>query len=1269
MRFSELGPSIPNHLLDARDAGDAVFICGAGVSIPAGLPDFFKLTTEVARRLGVEPSSPSGALIEAERTRRASGGAMLLREPISFDRIFAQLERTFTVPQVEKEVLGVLTAVRRSNLEHHRALLDLARGPDGRQRLITTNFDRLFQKAQPRLHTYTAPHFPDLSRPEGFDGVVHLHGVLPTSPRTYSGNPLGLVLSSGDFGRAYLADAWATRFICDLLDRHIVVLLGYSAEDPPVSYLLQGLNLSGRIRERRLYAFAAGEPAQVEVDWSDRGVSAIAYNPAEHHKELWDSIFQWAERAREPAAWRAKTVALATARPHQLKPCERGQVAALCSSTEGAKAFASATPSPAADWLCVFDATCRYWKPGKTVGTEPSQEVDPLREYCLDDDPARPSASVREARPPGVDFLAPLETDVPVAREASMISGGHWQSSTLNARLFQMSRWIQSVMASPTAVWWLVSRGSVHPFLHERLSRTLDTSSANFDPVVRQAWRLALEAAAPTHYCLGDGWWGVQAQIKNEGWTSRTLREFASATRPRLTAHRPWSYAPIPPEGDTEVPLSRIGQFDVNYPTLLENADDVPDQSLAGILEKIRENLKLAATLEKEIGKAFLRLPTLYPEDKAGEHHNLDDEAYYMIFARLFMRLSEFDPHAARREYLHWDGSCRFFLPLRLWAIANPKIVPATEAGRELRGLNCEVFWGHDHSRELLWAIRERWPSLHRRDRLAIEAKILRGREKYRNEGQTEYAERKAGSSAARLVWMQDAGLNLSRAAITKLPALKAATPQWRDSWAKTADRSNEIRTGWVRHETDPTAIADLPVSEVISRCDQLAEPQFESLTDRDPFHGLVASSPQRAMAVLAYEARRGSYPQRYWSGLLNAWPKTATARRVLLLAAALSNLPTDLLASIRHELGGWMSGHLAQIDRLNPQTGLRCLDRIIDALEAEGTEALRSGILGMSVGGLEIPSNRMGMDYAINSPTGDLAQALVNVLFARKPKRNQGLSNDLQLRIERLLSLPGEGRNHALAVVAQQLRGLFVVDPAWTRRVLLPCFDPAQAAAEAAWSGFLSAARTPSLPLFRELKTYFLAAFAASPSWTCHGRDNLGQMLVLALEAPPHYRAVLTNSEARAALRNASSDVRHEALFFLRGRIGEARAWNKVIVTFFRNVWPRERKFQTAGTTRTLVLFLSELGDRFPEGVRLTADFLVPSRDADIFGNYGDHGHADLPTRFPHDTLTVFSKIIDPTEPHRPYGLAEVLTRLADAAPELRHDERWQRLHHLTLA
>jgi hypothetical protein len=90
MRFTEAGPSIPNELLDSRDSGDVVFLCGAGISIPAGLPDFFKLTVDVSGRLGVQPDSQPGRLIEAERQNRVAGGAAS-HNSISFDRVFTML--------------------------------------------------------------------------------------------------------------------------------------------------------------------------------------------------------------------------------------------------------------------------------------------------------------------------------------------------------------------------------------------------------------------------------------------------------------------------------------------------------------------------------------------------------------------------------------------------------------------------------------------------------------------------------------------------------------------------------------------------------------------------------------------------------------------------------------------------------------------------------------------------------------------------------------------------------------------------------------------------------------------------------------------------------------------------------------------------------------------------------------------------------------------------------------------------------------------------
>ena len=58
MRFLANGPSIPDDLLIARDAGDVIFFCGVGVSRHgAGLPDFLKLGGDVIDLLGAGDKS------------------------------------------------------------------------------------------------------------------------------------------------------------------------------------------------------------------------------------------------------------------------------------------------------------------------------------------------------------------------------------------------------------------------------------------------------------------------------------------------------------------------------------------------------------------------------------------------------------------------------------------------------------------------------------------------------------------------------------------------------------------------------------------------------------------------------------------------------------------------------------------------------------------------------------------------------------------------------------------------------------------------------------------------------------------------------------------------------------------------------------------------------------------------------------------------------------------------------------------------------------
>ena len=111
----------------------------------------------------------------------------------------------------------------------------------------------------------------------------------------------------------------------DLLQRFTVVLLGYSASDPPIRYLLEGLETSALDSRHKIYAFEAGTQNEVIARWRDRNVRGIAYTRVDDdHSELWRSIELWAKRARAPYTWRQETIDLALRGPRNLTASERG---------------------------------------------------------------------------------------------------------------------------------------------------------------------------------------------------------------------------------------------------------------------------------------------------------------------------------------------------------------------------------------------------------------------------------------------------------------------------------------------------------------------------------------------------------------------------------------------------------------------------------------------------------------------------------------------------------------------------------------------------------------------------------------------------------------------------------------------------------------------------------------------------------------------------------------------------------------------------------
>lgn len=205
------GIDFPETLMDALRDQQLVIFAGAGVSIPppAGLPTYRKLAESVA--------SETGEKIEE-------------REPE--DRFLGRLHHKGQ--QVHLRAAQELRKNSPRPTSLHRDLLALypRLGP---LRLVTTNFDTLFEEAA-RESTGVQPEvFPAPTLPLGreFDGIVHVHGTID--------KPQDMVLTDADFGRAYLTEGWARRFLVDLFRSFTVLFVGYGHSDTVMNYLARAL--------------------------------------------------------------------------------------------------------------------------------------------------------------------------------------------------------------------------------------------------------------------------------------------------------------------------------------------------------------------------------------------------------------------------------------------------------------------------------------------------------------------------------------------------------------------------------------------------------------------------------------------------------------------------------------------------------------------------------------------------------------------------------------------------------------------------------------------------------------------------------------------------------------------------------------------------------------------------------------------------------------------------------------------------------------------
>ncbi len=831
MRLVTNGPDIPSNLVAAQERGEALFVCGAGVSVGAGLPLFRDLVERVYANLGED-----WCLHPAERDAMETG---------QFDRALRSLERRLAAAdrprsqgmreRIRAAVHEALAPAPGADLGNHLALLELSRDAESRVRLTTTNFDTLFEQAWhratgQRLDSQACQAMPR-PRAASFRGALHLHGRLGDSELGLEETEL--VLTSAEFGDAYLRNGWASRYVYDLARTHVLVLVGYQAEDPPMRYLLEALEAD---RERYpdlkpVFAFAGVEEGRERLQealWRAKGIHPVLYRTekGDGHARLYATLRAWVRYAEDPTAWRRERLtALLAGDPAGVGKRELDEAVSLLGHGDAERILGELAPAPA--WLPVLSGQ-RVFADGRA-------------------------------------------------------SPGPWIANRLTD-----PEMIRACAAAPPVgeqTWWFVGRAvedkaAALPMEHRKAWR-----------LIRRAAQVRTFASHHPWYAVrgravaGDVDYEVREAV------ARSFRPHLRVRSPNLPPG-----LPSPEGGPTPVRSLVHADFGpAKHPPAAREVLDVWPQearaeaallrTLCRALEEALEEAEDAGFLDG-LDRTSFDVPSV--ADHPQNQHRYGFMPIVRLVADLWARLALGALAEARAFAAAW-GASRFLLlrRLHLHAVAEPAVFGADEAAVVLRGLDDADFWSDDFRRESMRLMAERWTSFRGADREGLEVRIRAGMPRalfpegaFGDEAQWESI--RDYTAFIRLARIDAASGKLSSEGQVALADLRGRHPAWVPGLGDRDDfRSwSSITQG---PQGDPSSLAGISDADLVGAAMRLqAERYFEQ---GDVWRIFCESDPERALRGLEAEADAGRWEPSAWQDLL--WAAAIDPAWVILSYAA----------------------------------------------------------------------------------------------------------------------------------------------------------------------------------------------------------------------------------------------------------------------------------------------------------------------------------------------------------------------------------------------
>lgn len=1250
MQFIKNGPDIPECLLQAHEDGRVVFFCGAGISYPARLPGFAGLVENIFEALAVPPNAVQQAAIKAGQFDTAIG--LLEADVVGGRETVRQALATILKPDLNAP----------NATATHEALLTLSKCRNGQTRLVTTNFDRLFEeviaaKSLP-IERFQAPLLPVPKN--RWDGLVYLHGLLGTTPTPSELDRL--VISSGDFGLAYLIERWAARFVSELFRNYTVCFVGYSINDPVLRYMMDALAADRLLGESppEMFAFGSfskGKDEQRANEWRAKNVTPILYREHNRHAYLHKTLRAWAETYRDGVRGKERIVVeCAMARPLASTQQDDfvGRLLWALSDPGGlpARRFADLDPVPSLDWLePLSDERYRHADLGR-FGVPPSTSVDDKLTFSL-------------WRRPSPYPLAPSMCIVDAGAR-----GSRWDEV-----MRQLARWLIRHLDDPNLLLWLVKRGgqlhddlvwSIDQRLDElaRIEREGNTAKlaqirenapkAIPSPLMRILWRLLLTGRVRSLQRDFDLYrWSDR--FKRDGLTATLRLELREMLTPRVSLREPFRWPAE--DGEVREPerVKDLVEWEIELSTdhVHSSLRDLPKDgrwtaALPTLLADVSALLLDVLDLMRELGGADDRSDLSYMYQPSISDHpqnrGFHDWTALIDLTRdaWLATMAQSPTQAALVAESWWQEPFPLFRRLAFFAAARDNVIPHRQALDWLLADDHWWLWSQEAEREAIRLLVALAPQLDGTMLPDLEQAVLAGppRDMFKDDSEADrWTDASDREIWLRLAKMTEAGAVLGADSKERLAGLSAQHPEWkladdqRDEFAYWMGDGDE----WRKFVATPRRRRDL--------IEWLRQQPGTDHWQEDDWRQRCRDNFSTTACALCALAREDSWPTNHWREALQAWSEEKLLKRSWrYMAPVLTNAPDEVLQILANGISWWLKAAAKILE--DHETIFFTLARRILAIDhQDGVDT-------------DDPVGR-----AINHPVGHVTEAMLRWWYRRSLEDGQGLPDEIKPTFTELCDARTDKFRHGRVLLAAHVIALFRVDEDWALEHLLPRFDwhRSETEARAAWAGFLWSPRLYR-PLMETLKPSFLDTARHYATLGEFGRQYASLLTFSALDPSDTFTTTELAATTRALPPDGLQDAARALVRALEGA-GEQRAdyWLNRVVPYLRSIWPKTRDNVSSAIAENLGHLCIEAQDAFPQALSLLRAWLQPAAHPDYLVHRLHE--TDLCGKFPEQALDFLNLMISDQTQWLLSDLGACLEAIRTAAPDLEADPRFEQL------